>query len=208
MNFDQMMDAWKAQDDKPLYGVNRDLLKLVLQHEQDRIRRTLRRDQWITYVTGIGIAVFAGFWLWLLVHTRGLTLQTVVAAICTATFALWLGAFWVSRRRQARRERGFGNTLREEIGRNLSLVEYQISNGRWGAAILWSAPVMVGVLLIYWVTVEINDNADFWLGMQLVILTVVSIVLAAYTGNREVKRKLEPRRQRLRELLEALNAGE
>ena len=31
MDFDQMLDAWKAQDDKPLYGVNQDLLRLVLQ---------------------------------------------------------------------------------------------------------------------------------------------------------------------------------
>ena len=32
MNFDQMLDAWKAQDEAPLYGVNRDLLQLVLRH--------------------------------------------------------------------------------------------------------------------------------------------------------------------------------
>ena len=33
MNFDQMLDAWKAQDDKPLYGVNQDLLRLVVLNE-------------------------------------------------------------------------------------------------------------------------------------------------------------------------------
>jgi hypothetical protein len=33
MNFDQMMDTWRTQDEAPLYGVNRDLLLLVLKHE-------------------------------------------------------------------------------------------------------------------------------------------------------------------------------
>ncbi len=29
MNFDEMLKTWRAQDETPLYGVNRDLLQLV-----------------------------------------------------------------------------------------------------------------------------------------------------------------------------------
>ena len=33
MDFDQMLDAWKAQDEAPLYGVNSDLL----QHQLEQV---------------------------------------------------------------------------------------------------------------------------------------------------------------------------
>ena len=209
MDFDQMMDAWRAQDDEPLYGVNRDLLRLVLKNEQAGLRRTLRREQWIAYIGGVGMAVFAGFWLWVLIYTRGLVLQTGSAAVGTGVLALWVGAFWLSRRRQARRERNFGNTLQEEVRRNLSLVEYRLSTGgRLGSAFLWTAPPVIGAVLLYWLMAEINHNTEFWQGAWFMVLVVGWTVVTTYAGSRAAERKLEPRRRRLSELLDTLTAGE
>lgn len=210
MDFDQMLEAWKAQDEAPLYGVNEDLLRLVLQNEQAKIRRKLRRDQWIIYIAGPGMALFAAFWLWVAILNGIPALYVAAAGAGAATFVVWVGAYWVSRRRQARRERAFGNSLKDEIGRSLSLVEYQIANGRWGAALLWTTPVMIGALLIYWLTFEINTGTGFswWTHFWIVLCIVWSIFFTAYAGNLEVKRKLEPRRQRLRELLQTLEASE
>ncbi|MBN9505714.1 MAG: hypothetical protein J0I69_06770 [Altererythrobacter sp.] len=207
MDFDQMLEAWKAQDDKPLYGVNADLLRLVLRSERDKIRRTLRRDQWITYVVGPAMAAFAAFWLWVTILNRGPALQQVAAAIGAGTFVLWVAVFWVSHRRLALRERGFGNSLKDEVRRNLSLVEYQISNGRWAAAVLWSAPVMIGALLIYWLAFQINTDTSFswWHHAWIVFAIVWSVAWTAYAGDRQVRRTLQPRRERLRALLDTLN---
>lgn len=210
MDFDQMMESWRTQDDKPLYGVNGDLLRLVLQNEQAKIRRTMRMGKWITYVMGPGMALFAAFWLWVVILKHGPVLQTIAAGVGTGLFVLWVGAFWLSRRRQAKREHGFGNSLKDEIGRNLSLTEYQIANGSWGAALLWTAPVMIGATLIYWLTFQINTSSGFsvWSHVFMGVCIVWSMVFAAYAGHREVKRKLEPRRERLRDLLEVLSASE
>lgn len=209
MDFDQMMDAWKAQDDRPLYGVNRDLLQLVLRHEQAGMRRTLRLEKWVTYVVGAGMGAFAAFWLWVAIYRGESTFNTVAAGVSTGAFVLWIVAMWLSLRRQARRERSFGNTLRGEIGRSLSLVDYQLSRGgRLGAALLWTAPVMVGALLIYWLAAEINDNTDFWFDVWMIFFVVASTVWSTYATSRKTKQKLEPRRQRLSELLQALDASE
>lgn len=210
MNFDQMLETWKAQDEAPLYGVNQDLLQLVLQHEQAGIRRKLRRDQWIAYVAGPGMALFAGFWLWVAILKGVPTLQVVAAGIAAGLLALWVGAFWTSRRRLVRRERVFGNSLKDEIGRNLSLVEYQISHGRFRAGLLWTAPVLIGATLIYWLTFQINTDSGFsWWNHGLMAACIVwSVVFSTYAADREVKGKLEPRRERLLELLEALDGGE
>ncbi len=210
MDFDQMLEAWRTQEDKPLYGVNGDLLRLVLQGERDKIRRKLRRDQWITYVVGPGMALFAAFWLWVAILNSVPALYWGAAAAGTITFAVWVGAFWISHRRQARRERAFGNSLKDEIGRNLSLVEYQIANGRWDAALLWTVPVLIGATLIYWLTFQINtDTGLTWWNHALTGFAIVSsIMLTAWASDREVRRKLEPRRQHLRALLDALDGGE
>jgi len=206
MDFDEMLESWRAQEHKPLYGVNQDLLRLVLQNEQDKIRRKLRRDRWVTYLLGPGMVLFAAFWLWVAIVNGIPPLYVAAAALGATTIALWVGALWVSHMRQARRERAFGNSLKDEIGRNLSLTEYQIANGRWGPALLWTVPVLIGALAIYWLTFQVNtDTGQTWWNHALTVYAVaVAIGLTAWASDREVRRKLEPRRQRLRGLLEAL----
>lgn len=211
MNFDQMLEIWKAQDEAPLYGVNRDLLQLVLQNEQAEIRRELRRETWTFCIVGIGMAGWMAVWLWVLMYVRGPVLQIVIAAVGPGVIALWLGIFWLSRKRQARRERSFGTSLQEEIARNLSLVEYQLSRyGRWSASMLWMAPMIVGAGLLFWLLVEVNldPGESRWDHAWIMIALAWGGVVAPYAGSRAVKKKLEPRRQRLSELRDMLEAGE
>jgi hypothetical protein len=209
MNFDQIMATWKTQDEAPLYGVNRDLLQLVLQHEQSKIRRALRWEMWIAYLVGAGMTAFAGFWLWVAIYRGEPLLDAVAAGVGTGAFALWAGAFWLSRKRQARRERSFGNTLQEEVRRNLSLVNYQLSiGGRWGSVLLWSTLPVGGAALIYWLMAEINKNTDFWRDGWLIFICLCSTVWITYSGSHEIRQKLEPRRQRLADLLAALSTNE
>jgi hypothetical protein len=205
MDFDQMMDAWRTQDEAPLYGVNRDLLQLVLRHEQADVRRALRLEQWVTYIAGPGMAALAAFWLWATIY-RGDSLPYLAAASVSAgAFILWIVAFWMSRRRQALRERSFGNSLLAEVRRSLSLVDYQLSTaGRWSAAMLWAAPPMLGAMLIYWLMAEINDNTGFWFDAGMTIFILGTAAWTTWEASRKIARQLEPRRQRLSELLALL----
>lgn len=208
MDFDQMIEAWKSQDDKPLYGVNRDVLLLALRREQADIRRALRREHWTTYVAGTTMAGLAGAVLWWFLNHRGSGLHSLAAAVGVAAFALWVGALWRSRRRQAARERDFGNTLREEVRRNLSLVDYQLSQvGRWSTTMLWSAPVLIGSALTFWLILEINDNTDLWFEAGFIAFLVVSVAFTTYEASRQAKQQILPRKQRLTELLEMLDAS-
>jgi len=211
MNFDELLDAWKAQDDKPLYAVNHDLLQLVLRHEQTGIRHELRREQWVTYGLGAGMGGAAALFLWAFVYFRGPVLYTALAAAGTAAFAWWMAALWLSLQRQRRREREFGTTLREEVARNIALLDYQLSRyGRWGAAMRWTAPVLVGAGLLFWLAVEVNfdEGESRWDNAWMMFILVWAAVFLPRSSSREVQKQLEPRRQRLRELLEALDAGE
>lgn len=208
MDFDQMIDAWRAQDETPLYGVNQDLLRLVLRHEQAETRRALRRDQWTTYVVGIVMSAAAGACLWAFLWYRGPSpLMVVAAAAGTLAVLLWIGALWLSRRRQAMRERDFGNTLQDEVRRNLSLLDYQLSQvGRWSNLMLWSAPIVASASLISWAILAFNGEGDSWLNVGMAVFLIVSVAWTTYDSSRRTREELLPRRQRLSALLETLEA--
>jgi len=69
---------------------------------------------------------------------------------------------------------------------------------------------MVGCGLVYWLMIEVNHDPgeSRWDHAWIVIVLVWMGVFLPYAGSRDVQKKLEPRRQRLAELLETLNAGE
>lgn len=204
MDFDEMMTAWKQQDEQPLYGVNRDLLRLVVQGEQADIRRTLRREKWMTCVSGAGMTAGASAVLWLSLHRHEPSFGAL-AAVSAGAFAAWAVALWQSHRRQARRESGFGNSLQEEVRRALSAIEYQLSiTGSWIALTLWSAPVMFGASLLYWLIAEINGNTSRFFDVSMIAFIVLSTMWTNRVTSRKRRRALLPRQRQLEELLRML----
>jgi membrane protein implicated in regulation of membrane protease activity len=211
MDFDQMLEIWRAQDAAPLYGVNRDALRHALQTEDARVRRVQRRDMWIVCLGGVGTAVLGAFWVAICISKGWPAIYTVAAGVGFAMVALWLGAYCVSRWRQAKSERNFGNTLQGEVRRTLSRIDIEILRfGHWTAATLQIAPIVVGAMLISWSvgrsqSVGHDDPSGGRLMYLIVALFMVYVVRRA---RRNVKQKLEPRQRRLRELLSALDARE
>ncbi|HET6523831.1 hypothetical protein [Sphingopyxis sp.] len=208
MDFDEMLKSWKEQEDKPLYDVNRDLLQLVIRNEQAGMRRALRWDQWTTYIVGTAMTALAGAVLWWFLDHGGAGSYAILAVVGIAAFALWIGALWLSRRRQAERERVFGNTLEEELRRNLSLIDYRLSQvGRWSNLMLWSAPIVAGSVLIFWLILKINDATGFWFNAGFVIFMVGSVAYTTWESSRAAREELLPRRRRLSGLLDTLTSA-
>jgi hypothetical protein len=54
---------------------------------------------------------------------------------------------------------------------------------------------------------EINKNTHFWRDGWLIFICLCSTVWITYSGSHEIRQKLEPRRQRLADLLAALNTS-
>jgi hypothetical protein len=117
----------------------------------------------------------------------------------------------MSRWRQAKSERNFGNTLQEEVRRTLSRVDIEISRfGHWSAAMLQTAPLMVGALLIAWSVGRSQSDGphDSFGGSWMYFMVAVMTIYSVRKAHRYAKQKLEPRQRHLRELLAALDARE
>ncbi len=209
MNFDEMLKTWRAQDEAPLYGVNRDLLQLVVQHEQADLRRTLRRNMGRLLASARRLPCLALLFALLFAAIY----YDDIARRCGTT---WRRASarrnpgvgrrdWVSRKRQARRERGFGNSLQEEIRRNLSLVDYQLSWEGQLASLLMYAPMWMALMLSFWIVVRISGKPFGWL---LPVGCFFFIVPWWVMWSVWFKKQLLAYRHRFSQLLELLNPGE
>ena len=209
MDFDQMLETWRAQTTAPPYDVNREVLRQTLQTEEARIRRvmrTWRRGRWLYGILGTGMAVWAGFWIAITITNGWPAIYAIAAAVSLGMFALAAGASWVSRGREP--EGDFENTLEEELRRSLALVDYQLSvTRRWIISMLGTASLMIGVGLFSWTLGRSQDIPDSSSGVGWFWYAVVFVVLAVWASYkarnemREAKPKLETRQRRLRELL-------
>ncbi len=213
MDFDQMLETWRAQNTAPPYDVNRDGLRQALEAEDVRVRRelrTYRRGLWIAGIVATGMAVWAGFWIAITITNGWPAIYAITSGVCIAMFALGVGALWVSRGRQEV-ERNFGNTLQDEVRRNLVLVDHQLSNTRRLILVmLGTASIVVGTFLFSWTVNRSQDIPDSSGGWWLILL-VVWCAWGSYKAFDEMRKgepKLEVRQRRLRELLAGLEARE
>jgi hypothetical protein len=218
MDFDQMLEIWRAQNTAQQYDVNRDALRQALQAEEARGRRELRirrRGLWIGGIFGTGMAIWAGFWIAITITNGWPAIYAIAAGASLGIFALGVGALWVSGGPRMEPERNFGNTLQEEVRRNLALVDYRLSLTRhWFLFMLGTACIVAGTGLFSWTTNAsqgISDASSFKGWSWFTVLFVALIVWASFKQRdemRKAKPKLELRQRHLRELLKTLNAGE
>jgi len=214
MDFDEMLATWRTQDTTPPHDVNRDALQQALQTEETRVRRawrSRRRVLWFLGIFGTGMAVWAGFWIAITITNGWPAIYAIAAGVSLGMFALAAGASWVGRGREP--ERNFGNTLQEEVGRCLALVNYQLSvTRRWIIPMLVTASITAGAGLFSWTVVKSQDIPVssrvgwFWYAVAFVVLA-----RASYKTRDEMRKatpKLKLRQRRLQELLAALDARE
>jgi len=130
MDFDQMLETWRAQNTAPPYDVNRIALRQALQSEEARVRgelRSRRRGLWFVWIFYTGLVVWAGLWIAITITNGWPTIYAIAAGVSFGIFAFGVGATWVSRGPRREPPRNFGNTLQEEVRRNLALVDHELS---------------------------------------------------------------------------------
>jgi hypothetical protein len=214
MTFDEMLDTWRAQDKTPLYGVNRDLLQLVLRHEQHPLRRSFRLEAGILYACYSGAAVGLSIFFLMIYMERHYGDEPrqfwgyIVAAAGVALSLVCGVGLWISRQRQAQRERSFGNTLRDEIQRHLTLLDYALSRkGQARRSFLTIAPIAVLTVIFSLLASVVNGlPIDSTRILRKAIVIPVFFLLVATWESRKVREHLLPRQQRLRDLLAQLDA--
>ncbi len=209
MDLDDLVGAWRSQDDAPLYSVDTDRLHQVLRQDLAALQRSLRYETLITYGLSSLMFVFMAIIAVMMVYDDDPRTwwDFVLAILGAANFVYWGVHFYVSRRTLALRQRHFGVSLRDEIGRQIALLDYQIGRTRRpGGVLLAMLPVLIGAIAVILVVWRINNEPfDWWVQGGSILFLVPSFIWAAWEERRRAERETLPRKRRLEALLRELD---
>lgn len=212
MNLDDLMEVWRSQDASPLHGANDTLLRLALRQGEAKLRAQQRTGEWITYLTSAGlVAVMAVFFVMAIYKADDVrTGWDFVIPIVGAVPAVLMGvALYMSRRAQMLREQRFGESLRDQLGRQIEQLDYQATSNVWLGRALVAAGVAGAIaigLASSRVIMEPDEPFDgSWVG-RMIFMGVVFSVLAVRAARRRAKEDVLPRKRRLEALLKELAA--
>ena len=212
MNLDELRVVWRSQDEAPLHGFNETQLRLALRQDEAKQQKWRRIERWIIY--GLSAGVVAGTALCLIkpfhrYDSDVITGWDFAIPIVGAAAAVISGrAMYVRQRAQALRERGFGESLRDEIKRSIAQLDYQ-------ATTLHRTLMLVLVLLTGFCPIallvalsRLNEKSFSDDGYMIVWLSVMC-VYGVTIGVRELRRQTRdvvlPRQRRLEALLKELD---
>lgn len=131
----------------------------------------------------------------------------VIALLGAVAALFWGGHLYLTRKKLALRERGFGASLRDDVGRHLALIDYELSLV-WRPAGIGPTNLAVGalataIILVGW---RINNEPFAWSMPAIpLLMVIVSVGLGAWAERRKAERDVLPRQRRLETLLRELN---
>ena len=216
MNVDDLMDVWRSQDAAPLHHVDKTLLHLALRQDEAMLQKQRRSESRIIYVMSAGLiagmAIFFVMIFGMLFYNDDdvITGWDFAIPIVGAAAALFMSVYlYVTRRAQAQREQGFGESLRDQLGRRIAQVDYEATTAVWRASVLVIA-VFVGAtaILVAGIRVNMEPNVPFDWGRVVFIILVFAFlsVIGARASRRRAKQDVLPRKHRLEALLKELDA--
>jgi len=211
MNLDDVLKSWRSQDQAPLYEVDSERLRQALRQELAAMQRGLVREARVTY--GVSALMLAGMAFLFLTMAYDDDPRTwwdfVIVILGAAAFVLWAGTLYVSRKTLALRRRHFGGSLRDEIGLNITLLDYIGRTWRPGGILLGgeALPVSVGAVALILAAWRVNNEPfSWWVQGGGILVAVGSSVWSHWVARRKAERETLPRKRRLEALLEELDA--
>lgn len=216
MNLDDLTTVWRSQDVVPLHGINETLLRLALRHDEAKLLGKRRWEKWGTYFWTAVIIVVMTFFLALMIYPYDddvLTGWDYAIPIVGAVAALfWARAMYLSHRAQALREQSFGESLRDQVHRQVAQLDYRLTRVRPANVLVNALLPMVcaiGIVLSSW---RINDrpfsDGELWLWIAVMIAWfAINVAVDVWWQGRSKQRDLLPHKRRLEMLLKELEAS-
>jgi hypothetical protein len=213
MNLDDLMAVWRSQDAAPLHGVDKTLLHLALRQDEARLQKERRIEKWITYVASAALVACMTIFLFMMIYDDDPRTEWdfAIPVVGAAAALLWGGAMYVSHRGQALRERRFGESLRDQLGRRIAQLDYQETRIVRLASVLATAlpPVVcaTAIILAGWrVNNEPFRTEWVWIVGGIFVCAIASVA-GVWVQRRSLQRDVLPRKRRLEALLKELDAA-
>jgi hypothetical protein len=214
MNLDDLMAVWRSQDASPLHGVNEALLRLALRQDETKLQNSRRRERWIALVTTAFVVASMARSLSLMIYRPDEDALSgwdfAIPVVGAAAALLWVRMMYVRQRAQAVREQRFGDSLRDQINRQLAQLNYGAMRARLAnllGTVLLPIVSAFAMILASW-RINVGTFSNAWLSLPIVFMICWSIICvggAFWWARRSMQRKAMPRKRRLEALLKELD---
>ena len=217
MEFENLQAIWDTQNDTPVFTIRDPRLVVALYQQREQSRRRIFREQFapmylvapivLGFLTFLFIAFIAkSLYIQKLGRDFPMTTWDYVAFVVgMSCMSAAVASIYRERERHERTQNVFAPTLREELGRGIAQLDFELSLQDTRRVMRILVPVFVGSLVTCWEAGRLNGDATPW---NLVLSTVVFFQVSTWAGFAAKKKMVErvtPRRRALESMRAALD---
>ena len=214
MQFEDLQAIWDTQNDRPVFSMNDSRLAVGLYQQREQSRRRLFRGLFApAYVIALSITVALGL-TFLVFFVKTVTKMRLT----DPQMSIWDGAALVAgvgaalavvarmyreRRKHEGAQNVFAPSLREELERGISQLDFELSF--YSKSRVWNVPALLslGTSVFLWEVGRLNGESTPW---TLLTVSLGGIVLSFWAGVAAIKKVIERIEQRKR-ALESMRAA-
>ena len=215
MQFEDLQAIWDTQNDRPVFSMNDSRLAVGLYQQREQSRRRLFRELFApAYVIALFITVALGL-TFLVFFVKTVTKMRLT----DPQMSIWDGAALVAgvgaalavvarmyreRRKHEGAQNVFAPSLREELERGISQLDFELSF--YSTSRVWNVPALVSLAtsVLLCELGRLNGESTPWTMLAVALGGVVLSVWAGLAANKKVVERIEQRKRALESMRAAL----
>ena len=215
MQFEDLQAIWDTQNDRPVFSMNDSRLAVGLYQQREQSRRRLFRELFApAYVIALSITVALGL-TFLVFFVKTVTKMRLT----DPQMSIWDGAALVAgvgaalavvarmyreRRKHEGAQNVFAPSLREELERGISQLDFELSF--YSTSRVWNVPALVSLAtsVLLCELGRLNGESTPWTMLAVALGGVVLSVWAGLAANKKVVERIEQRKRALESMRAAL----
>jgi uncharacterized membrane protein len=215
MQFEDLQAIWDTQNDRPVFSMNDSRLAVGLYQQREQSRRRLFRELFApAYVIALSITVALGL-TFLVFFVKTVTKMRLT----DPQMSIWDGAALVAgmgaalavvarmyreRRKHEGAQNVFAPSLREELERGISQLDFELSF--YCTSRVWNVPALVSLAtsVLLCELGRLNGESTPWTMLAVALGGVVLSVWAGLAANKKVVERIEQRKRALESMRAAL----
>lgn len=219
MQFEDLQGIWDTQNAKPVFAIQDARLLVALYQQREHSRRRLFRQMFAPLylmapigLVGLSLLFIAFFWKSIHIEeiARDFPMSPwdyVAFAVAAAALVVMVIPPYVMRRRHEPTQEVFAPTLRQELERGISQLDFERSLYSTRRMVAFHASLLIAVLVFCWESGRLNGNVAPWDMVWLTVPLMAFSVWTARSANEAAIKQLTTRRQALETMLAALEGN-
>ena len=216
MEFEDLQKIWDTQNDRPVFSMNDSRLAVGLYQQREHFRRRLFRWEFVPIyfmmpLLAAGAALLFLLFLFKTIYKVRLTdpqmsvWDGVALATAMGAAIAVMVSMYIKRRKHERTQNVFAPTLREELERGISQLDFELSLNSTPRVMTIIFIISLGTSVIVWEVGRLNGDSAPWMTVAYTLFLICGAPWVAIAAKAKAVEELMQRRRALESMLAALN---